>query len=309
MSGPAASNQARFLTGSTLRHVIVMMLTGALGLMSMFLVDLADLFFLSMLQVTEVTAAIGYAGTIVFTNLSMSVGTGIAAAALVARNLGSGQPDRAREFATSVLMFSMLLPGVITIAIAIGSGSLLDLLGAHGEAKRLAQLFIWTLTPGYILIGGAACCAFILRGIGDAKRAMYITLSLAIITAILDPIFIFGFGWGIQGAAVANVIGYAVAFGMGIHGVSKVHGFINPMRFSGLKRDFPAIRAIALPAMLTQLATPSAGLSSAHCLCRMPPSIISGGPISRPGSIGAAPRLARFRLPWPAHAWRGLKAS
>ena len=207
MSGPAASNQARFLTGSTLRHVTIMTLTGALGLMSMFLVDLADLFFLSMLQVTEVTAAIGYAGTIVFTNLSMSVGTGIAAAALVARNLGAGQPDRAREFATSVLMFSMLLPGVITIAIAIGSGSLLDLLGAHGEAKRLAQLFIWTLTPGYILIGGAACCAFILRGIGDAKRAMYITLSLAIITAILDPIFIFGFGWGIQGAAVANVIG------------------------------------------------------------------------------------------------------
>ena len=93
MSGPAASNQARFLTGSTLRHVTIMTLTGALGLMSMFLVDLADLFFLSMLQVTEVTAAIGYAGTIVFTNLSMSVGTGIAAAALVARNLGSGQPD------------------------------------------------------------------------------------------------------------------------------------------------------------------------------------------------------------------------
>ncbi len=42
MSGPAASNQARFLTGSTLRHVIIMTLTGALGLMSLFLVDLVD---------------------------------------------------------------------------------------------------------------------------------------------------------------------------------------------------------------------------------------------------------------------------
>lgn len=258
MSKPAASNQARFLTGSTLRHVIIMTLTGALGLMSLFLVDLADLYFLSLLQITEVTAAVGYAGTIVFCNLSVSIGTGIAAAALVARNLGAGEPARAREYATSALMFSLLMSAAITLAIAIGSGPLLSLLGAKGEAKHLAQLFIWTLTPGYILIGGAVCCSFILRGLGDAKRAMYVTLSLAIITAILDPIFIFGFGWGIQGAAAANVVAYAVAFGMGIHGVSKVHGFINPMRFSGLKRDFPAIWAIALPAMLTQLATPFA---------------------------------------------------
>jgi putative MATE family efflux protein len=146
----------------------------------------------------------------------------------------------------------------VTLAIAIGSGSLLSLLGATGEAKWLAQLFIWTLTPGYVLISGAVCCSFILRGLGDAKRAMYITLSSAIVTAIADPLFIFGFGWGIQGAAAANVAGYLVSFSIGIHGVSKVHRFINPMRLSGLKRDFPAIWTIALPAMLTQLATPFA---------------------------------------------------
>ena len=258
MSRPNTSEQARFTSGSTLRHVIVMTLTGAMGLMSLFVVDLADLFFLSLLEITEVTAAVGYAGTIVFTNLSLSIGTGIAAAALVARNLGAGNPARAREYATSALMFSLLVSATITLAIALGSGPMLSLLGAKDEAKHLAQLFIWTLTPGYILISGAICCSFILRGIGDAKRAMYITLSSAIITAICDPIFIFGFGWGIQGAAAANVIGYLVSFGFGIHAVSKVHGFINPMRLSGLGRDFPGIWAIALPAMLTQLATPFA---------------------------------------------------
>jgi uncharacterized membrane protein YedE/YeeE len=54
-----SDTQARFVTGSILRHVVTMTLTGALGLMSMFLVDLADLFFLSLLKQTEVTAAIG----------------------------------------------------------------------------------------------------------------------------------------------------------------------------------------------------------------------------------------------------------
>ena len=91
-----AARPAPFVTGSTMRHVVVMTLTGALGLMSLFSVDLVDLFFLSMLNQTEVTAAIGYAGTIVFTNLSVSIGSGIAAAALVARNLGAGDMERAR---------------------------------------------------------------------------------------------------------------------------------------------------------------------------------------------------------------------
>ena len=85
---------APFVTGSTMRHVVVMTLTGAVGLMALFMVDLVDLFFLALLNNTEVTAAIGYAGTIVFSNLSVSIGCGIAEAALVARNVGAGDQVR-----------------------------------------------------------------------------------------------------------------------------------------------------------------------------------------------------------------------
>jgi putative MATE family efflux protein len=258
MSSVHGMRAAPFVTGSTMRHVVVMTLTGAVGLMALFAVDLVDLFFLSMLNQTAVTAAIGYAGTVVFTNLSVAIGSGIAAAALVARNIGAGDAARARQYATSALMFSLLLSAVITLAINLGSGALLSLLGASGEAKRLAQLFIWTMTPGYILISGAICCSFILRGLGDARRAMYITLSAAIVTACADPIFIFWLGWGIQGAAAATVVGYAVSFGIGLHGVLRVHRFLNPMRMPGLRRDLPALWAIAFPAILTQLATPFA---------------------------------------------------
>ncbi len=249
---------APFLTGSTMRHVVVMTLTGAIGLMALFLVDLIDLFFLSLLKQTEVTAAIGYAGTIVFSNLSVAIGCGIAASALVARNLGAGDVARARQYATSALLFSLLVSTVITLAINLGSGLLLSFLGASGEAKRLAQVFIWTMTPGYILISGAVCCSFILRGIGDARRAMYITLTAGIVTACADPVFIFGLGLGIQGAALATVLGYAVSFSVGLHGVIKVHRFLNPIRLDGLRRDFSPLWGIAFPAILTQLATPFA---------------------------------------------------
>jgi putative MATE family efflux protein len=260
----ATARSAPFVTGSTMRHVVVMTLTGAVGLMALFMVDLIDLFFLSLLKQTAVTAAIGYAGTVVFINLSVAIGTGIAAAALVARNVGAGDMARAREYATSALLFSLIVSGLITLAVGIGSGGLLSLLGAQGEARRLAQIFIWTMTPGYILVGGALCCSFILRGLGDARRAMYITLSTAIVTACADPIFIFGLGLGIQGAAIATVLGYLVSFSIGLHGVARVHGFLNPLRLDGLRRDFPALWAIAYPAILTQVATPFANAYMTH---------------------------------------------
>jgi putative MATE family efflux protein len=249
-----------------MRHVVTMTLTGAIGLMALFAVDLADLYFLSLLNDTNVTAAIGYAGTISFANLSMGIGIGIATAALVARNLGARNPERARDFATSTLLFALLISAAYTIAVAIYAGPLLSLLGASGEALVLAKKFIWTLTPGFVLLAGAINCSFCLRGLGDPKRAMYITLATAIITAILDPIMIFWFELGIQGAAVANVIAYVCSFATGLYGVGHVHQFIGPLSFAALKRDFREIFAIAFPSILTQLATPFAAAYTTYAI-------------------------------------------
>jgi putative MATE family efflux protein len=252
MSNP----HAKFLEGSIMRHIVIMTITGAIGLMAVFLVDLADLYFLSRLQDTNITAAIGFAGTIAFANLSLSIGTGIAAAALVARNMGMKNPERAKEFATSAWLFTVLVSAGYTLLIALFLPQILGLMGATGEALHQAKLFIWTLTPGFIFLAAALSCSFSLRGVGDAQRAMYITLAAAVTTLILDPIFIFHFGWGIQGAAAANAIADFVAFLIGMYGLVYVRKFLTVPTWAGFKRDLPAIWQIALPAVLTQLATP-----------------------------------------------------
>jgi putative MATE family efflux protein len=253
-----ANANARFLSGSIWQHVVIMTLTGAIGLMSLFVVDLADLYFLSLLNNTEVTAAIGYAGTVGFANLSISIGIGIASAALVARNLGAGQAERAKDFATSTLLFAVLMSAAYTLLIALAAEPLLRLLGATGGALDQAKRFIWTLSPGFVMLAAAVSCSFSLRGLGDPRRAMYITLAMAILTAIADPIFIFWFDLGMQGAAVANVIAQGVGLVIALHGLKVVHGFLKPLSFAALKRDFWPIWGIAFPAMLTQLATPFA---------------------------------------------------
>jgi putative MATE family efflux protein len=254
----APTREARFVTGSIMRHVVIMTFTGALGLMSMFLVDLADLLYLSLLGNTAITAAIGYAGTVVFVNLSLCIGTGIAASVLVARNLGAKKPERAREFATSCFMYSCILSAIYSGIIALTSGWLLRFLGAEGDALHLAQQFIWIASPGFVLLAGAVACSFTLRGLGDARRAMYVTLIVAIIIAILDPILIFGLRLGIQGAALAGVLADLGSLAIGFHGVYRVHNFFASPSWERLKTDMREITEIAAPAMLTQLATPFA---------------------------------------------------
>lgn len=256
MSSVATDKPAVFLSGTILKHVVVMTLTGAVGLMTMFFADLADLYYLSLLGDTNITAAIGFAGILAFSNLSISLGTGIAAAALVARNLGAGDPDRARDFATSSLLFTVLLSSTYTILVALFAGRIMQALGAEGEALRLATSYITILTPGFIMLAAAVCCAFSLRGLGDPTRAMLVTLGSAVVTLILDPIMIFVFKLGIQGAAIAHVCANAVALAIGLHGLAVRHRFLKRLSFAGLKRDFKSIWAIALPSMLTQLATP-----------------------------------------------------
>ena len=121
MSAPPNGSRigARFVTGSTMRHVIVMTATSAIGLMAMFLVDLADLWFLTLLNQIEITAAIGFAGTIVFSNLSVGLGLAIAAGALVAQAMGRGDEDRARETASAALCLSLLTGLGVAVGVAV----------------------------------------------------------------------------------------------------------------------------------------------------------------------------------------------
>ena len=76
-----------------MRHVVVMTSAGAVGLLSMFGVDLVDMYFLTLLGEEELAAAVGYAGTLVFFLVSVSIGLLIALGALVARSVGARQWD------------------------------------------------------------------------------------------------------------------------------------------------------------------------------------------------------------------------
>lgn len=257
MSAPAAAREpAKFLAGSTMRHVVVMTATGSVGLIAIFIVDALNLFYISMLGVQQLAAAIGFASTLLFFTISTAIGFTIACSALVARALGRGDRAKAARMGGA----SLVLMGVSTALIAAGLWPFLRpvtaLLGASGETLDLAVRFMRIVLPSMPVMALGMCAAGILRGVGDARRAMYVTLGGGVAAAVLDPLFIFGFGLGLDGAAIATVLSRFVLLAIGLYGAHAVHRLIRLPDAARLTAALRPFFAIALPAALTQLATP-----------------------------------------------------
>lgn len=251
-----ATKPGVFLTGSILRHIVVMTLSSGAGLLAIFLVDLADLYFIALLGEDALAAAVGYAGTLLFFFTSISIGLAIAMGALVARALGAGDEERARGVAGSIAAIIIGLGVVSTGVLLAFAGPLLTLIGATGEAHDHAVSFLRITAFGtpFLMLGMAG--GALLRAHGDARRAMTTTLSAAAINAILDPLLIFTAGLGLEGAAIATVIARITLCVVAWRPILAIHdGVARPSRAS-LRADARGVFGIAGPAMLTNIATP-----------------------------------------------------
>ncbi len=247
---------ANFTTGSTMRHVAVMTATSSFGLLALFFVDAINLFYISLLGVTELAAAIGFAGTLQFFMISVSIGLLIAGSATVSRAIGAGETERARHLASSAALTAFLTMSVVSALVWIWREDALYLIGARGEALSEASRFLAIALPSVPLIGIGMSCSGTLRAIGEANRAMYVTLSGGAVAAVLDPILIFALDLGLTGAALAMVLTRMVIAGIGLWLVIGKHDMFARPSIANLVGDLPPLLKIAGPAIATQLSTP-----------------------------------------------------
>ena len=251
-----SSTNAKFLDGDLMRHVVVMSLASSVGLVSIFLVDFLDLYFISLLGQAELAAAVGFAGTLIFFNMSITIGLMIAMSALAAQRIGRGEPEEARRIATSVTVAGVILASIIAIGFWITAPNLLDLIGAVGETKDLAVRYLRIVVPTLPIAVLGMTASGLLRAHGDARRAMNATLAAGAVNAVLDPVFIFGLGLGLDGAALASVAARIAMAITAILPVYRHYGGFAPFDGAHFRRDLGPIFAIATPAILTNIATP-----------------------------------------------------
>lgn len=256
MTHMADAGTATFTQGSLMRHVTVMSLTASIGLMAIFIVDLVDIFFISLLGIGALAAAAGYASMVMFFASAINIGLSIAAGALVAQALGAGRRDEAREMASSVAVVSVMAGVAVPVLALPNLGFLLGLLGAEGEVAAQAALYVRIILPTTMISGVGMVAVATLRAHGDARGAMYPALLGGLVNGVADPILIFGLGLGLPGAAMATVVARFVTLAMALWlAQRKYRAFARPC-LRCVRRDLSRSAGIGVPAVLATVATP-----------------------------------------------------
>ena len=256
MTAETAAAPPKFTQGSVMRHVLVMTGTGAVGLVAIFFVDFLSLLYVSWLNNPALTAAVGYSTQFNFFCMSVNIGLAIAITALVSRAIGAGDRPAARRLAASGLAQVTLIACAVAGAAIVFRHDILSVMGAGGEVRDVAARFLAITLPSNALMAIGMAAGGIVRSVGDARRAMYVTLSGGVVTAFTDPLLIFGLGFGVYGAAIATVISRIIFAVLGFRNCIRVHDLVARPRLRRVIADFPAMAAIAAPAVLTNLATP-----------------------------------------------------
>lgn len=250
------AEKGRFLTGSTMGHVVRMTMTGAMGITFVFLVDAANLFWISQQGDPQLVAAIGFAFAIQYFSVSAGIGLMMASTALVSRSIGSGDRDLARRHATGAAITAFVIQSTMAACIFVFRHDLVAMSGATGETAALAARYLAISVPSLGIMAISMIANGALRAEGDGRRSMYVTLTSGAVAMVIDPFLIIGLGMGLDGAAIGLSLSRCVMLVMALRFAIGTHNLLAAPAVSDLLVTLRPYLAIALPAILTQMATP-----------------------------------------------------
>jgi putative MATE family efflux protein len=150
----------------------------------------------------------GLAITFPLMNLAAAFGSlvGVGASALMSLRLGQKDYSTANNILGNVLVLNLILGLSYTLVVLLFLDPILMFFGASSETLPYARDFMFIITLGTVVTHMYFGLNGLMRASGNPKRSMYATIFSVIINVILAPLFIFGFKWGIRGAALATVI-------------------------------------------------------------------------------------------------------
>lgn len=248
--------QGKFVEGNLFRHLSVMAISASVGLLAVFVVDLINMVYISWLRDQVLTAALGYAGAVIFFTTSFGIGLAIGVSALVSQAVGQRDAERARERVTEGLVLGFVLGTLFSALVFVLLPQIVGLLGAKGQTAAETLHFLRLYTASQPLLIVAIVGAAVLRSYGEARRAMMVTVWGAVVLAALDPVLILWARWELTGAAVAGAGSRAAMVVIALVAVRRRIGSFGPVTVGGLRLGLVPLLAIGFPAILTQLATP-----------------------------------------------------
>lgn len=155
----------------------------------------------------------GLALTFPLMNLAAAFGSlvGVGASTLISVKLGQKDYDTAQRVLGNVFVLNIVLGLAFTVIVMLFLDPILYFFGGSdqtvGYARDYMQIILLGNTVTHLYLGLNA----VLRSSGHPQKAMYATIATVVVNTILDPVFIYGFGWGIRGAAIATIVAQVIS--------------------------------------------------------------------------------------------------
>lgn len=278
--------------------LIRMTLPMMVGMVSLMLFNVVDSYFVSQLGTAQL-AALGFTFPVSFTIISLAIGLSIGTSATIARLIGAGDSDQARQLTTDNLLITSLMMVVIALVMIALIEPLFRMLGA-GEAllphidDYMSVWFLGAVFYVLIMVSNSS-----LRATGDTKTPAIVMAFSSLLNLLLDPLFIFGWGpvpaLGIQGAAVASVLAWGITAALALLNLYARKGLL-VLRLQSVEqamRHWLMVMKIGFPAALSNMMTPvAAAIMTAVVATHGPEAVAAFGVGNRLESLSLLANLA-----------------
>ena len=199
-------------------------------------------------------AAVTISITIRWVLNSLANGLGIGGMAVVARRIGARDEAAARHAATQTILLGLAVSLILGVAGLAMARPLLIMLGADPEVLAFGLAYLRISFGGIFTIILVFSINAMLRGAGEARKAMMVLLVATGVNVLLEPVLVFGLGpvpaLGVAGSALANVLGFGCGLALQVYILASGRARI-ALSLRDLKPD------LALMARIIHIALPS----------------------------------------------------
>lgn len=159
-------------------------------------------------------AAVNITAPLFLINTGIGLMFGVGASIVASIHLARGKIRAARINVTQAVVVSSLLLALLSAGVCLFAPQVARLLGSSFRLLPLAVEYMYWFVPFLVFSALLSSGMFFIRLDGAPGYAMMCNVIPALINIGLDYIFIFRFGWGMMGAALATSLGYIVGAGM-----------------------------------------------------------------------------------------------
>lgn len=206
------SDGSQFMGTEDIRKLLIKFSVPAIvGMIVNALYNVVDRIFVGQGVNTFALSGITIAFPIMNILIAFAMLVGIGATALISIRLGEGKREEAEKILGNAVSLTIIISLALTILGLIFLEPVLVLFGGTGEVLEYAKDYMFIILLASTFGNVAYSINNVIRAEGNPKKAMSTMLIGALINIILNPVFIFGFGMGVKGSALATAISQIIS--------------------------------------------------------------------------------------------------